>query len=124
MDDADHMVNRVEAYVRNYNLDDLDGLCSLFAENAVVEDPVGTTPRVGEAAVRELFSAGIASGARLTLAGPVRCAAGHAAFAFYVDLDWEGRATRIDVIDVFTFDAEGKVRDMKAYFGAANMEAA
>ncbi len=124
MVDADHMVAAVEAYVRSYNRSDLDGVCAVFAEDAVVEDPVGTPPRLGQAALREFFAVGIAAGARLTLDGPVRCADGHAAFVFHVDLEWDGKATRIDVIDVFTFDNEGKVASMKAYFGAANMGAA
>jgi steroid delta-isomerase len=124
MVDADHMVAAVEAYVRSYNRSDLDGVCAVFAGEAMVEDPVGTPPKVGQAALREFFAVGIAAGARLTLDGPVRCADGHAAFAFHVDLDWDGKATRIDVIDVFTFDPQGKVAHMKAYFGPANMGAA
>jgi steroid Delta-isomerase len=122
--DADRMVAAVEAYIGSYNRADLDGVCAVFAEDAVVEDPVGTPPRVGQAALREFFAVGIDAGARLTLDGPVRCADGHAAFAFHVDLHWDGRSTRIDVIDVFSFDAQGKVVNMKAYFGPANMGAA
>lgn len=122
--DTDRMVAAVEAYVTSYNRGDLDGVCAVFAEDAIVEDPVGTPPRVGQAALREFFAVGIQAGARLTLDGPVRCAAGHAAFAFHVDLHWDGADTRIDVIDVFTFDPHGKVTDMKAYFGPADMGAA
>lgn len=124
MVDAVNMVAAVEAYVRSYNRRDLDGVCAVFAEDAVVEDPVGTPPRAGQAALREFFAVGIEAGARLTLDGPVRCAADNAAFAFHVNLDWEGQATRIDVIDVFTFDSQGKVANMKAYFGPANTGAA
>ncbi len=124
MPDADRMVAAVEAYVTSYNRGDLDGICAVFAEDAVVEDPVGTPPRIGQAALREFFAVGVAAGARLTLDGPVRCAAGHAAFPFHVDLHWDGTDTRIDVIDVFAFDAHGKVTGMTAYFGPANMGAA
>lgn len=124
MVDADHMVAAVKAYVRSYNRRDLDGVCAVFAEDAAVEDPVGTPARIGQAALREFFAVGIDAGARLTLDGPVRCADGHAAFAFHVNLHWDGTDTRIDVIDIFTFDAEGKVANMKAYFGPANMGAA
>ena len=46
-------------------------LCGYSGEFA----PVGTPPRVGQAALREFFAIGIAAGARLTLDGPVRCAA-------------------------------------------------
>jgi steroid Delta-isomerase len=124
MTSPDQMFAAVEAYIASYNRADLDGLCAVFAEDAVVEDPVGTPLQAGQAALREFFAVGMKAGARLTLDGPVRCAHGHAAFAFHVDLHWDGRATRIDVIDVFTFDAQGKVVSMKAYFGLANTGAA
>jgi steroid delta-isomerase len=124
MASADQMVSAVEAYIGSYNRGDLDGVCAVFAEDAVVEDPVSSPPRTGQAALREFFAVGIAAGARLTLDGPVRCAADHAAFPFHVELHWDGKTTRIDVIDVFTFDAQGKVSGMKAYFGPTNMGAA
>ena len=47
--DTERMVAAVEAYVTSYNRADLDGVCAVFAEDAVVEDPVGTPPRVGQA---------------------------------------------------------------------------
>ena len=121
MVDAQRMTAAVEAYVESYNRGDITALCAVFAENAVVEDPVGTPPRIGQAALREFFAIGITAGAQLTLDGPVRCAKGHATFAFHVDLHWDGADTRIDVIDVFAFDRHGKVKSMKAFFGPDNM---
>ena len=111
----------VEAYVANYNRGDTEGLLSLFAADAKVEDPVGSPPRTSKEAIRELFAGGIAAGARLHLDGPIRIAASHAAFPFHVALEWEGRATRIDVIDIFRFDENGKIAEMRAFFGAGNM---
>jgi steroid delta-isomerase len=42
---------------------------------------------------------------------------------FCVDLDWAGQARTIEVIDVMEFDADGRIRSMKAYWGEANMVA-
>jgi steroid delta-isomerase len=124
MPSEDAMVAAVEAYVARYNAADLDGVVNLFAPEAVVEDPVGTPARRGRAALREFFAVGIAAGARLTLDGPVRVAADSAAFPFHVSLEWEGQATRIDVIDVFRFDETGRIADMRAFFGRRNTHAA
>jgi steroid Delta-isomerase len=107
----------------SYNRGDLDGVCAVFAEDAVVEDPVGTPPRVGQAAMREFFASRDrgwrAPDARR--AGALRCRSCRLRLSCRSALGRQN--TRIDVIDVFTFDAEGKVSGMKAYFGPANMGA-
>ncbi len=115
-------IEAVEAYIAAYGRGDLDGVVAVFAEHAIVEDPVGSPPLVGKAAIRDFMAVGIAMGAKLTLEGPIRCAGDFAAFPFVVTLDIEGRATRIEVIDVFRFDADGKVAEMRAFFGPENMK--
>ena len=47
----------------------------------------------------------------------MRCAGNAAAFAFEVHV----AGMKIEVIDVFEFDAEGKVVSMKAYWGQENI---
>lgn len=117
---AEQMEAAVRTYVDSYNRGDLAGIVDLFSTGATVEDPVGTPVKQGHEALREFFQVGVEAGARLHLDGPVRCADRFAAFPFHVDLAWDGAATRIDVIDVFEFDAQGKVIAMKAFFGPAN----
>lgn len=114
----------VEAYVSNYNHGNLDGIVALFASDASVEDPVGTEPKVGHDALRAFFGVGIEAGARLQLDGTVRVAANYAAFPFHVTLEWDGQLTRIDVIDTFKFNHDGKIAEMRAFFGAKNTGAA
>lgn len=114
----------VQSYVDSYNRGDLDAIVDLFAEDATVEDPVGSPLKNGHGEITGFFKAGIDMGAKLTLDGPVRCVANNAAFAFHVTLDWDGKTTRIDVIDTFRFDEVGKVVEMRAFFGPQNMGAA
>lgn len=121
MPDALQMQSAVQSYVDCYNRGDLDGVVGLFAPDATVEDPVGSPIKTGRDEIREFFGAGIAMSAKLALDGPVRCAADHAAFAFHVTLDWEEQETRIDVIDLFRFNDDGKVVEMRAFFGPDNM---
>ena len=111
----------VHAYVEAFARGDAAMVAALFADDASVEDPVGTPPRRGKAAIAEFYRASMATGAKLTLDSPVRAAADHAAFAFHVDLDWDGVRQRIDVIDLFRFDAVGKITEKRAFFGPANM---
>lgn len=123
MPDAATMESAVRAYVEAYGRGDLDGIVALFAEDAVVEDPVGTPPRIGRAAIREFFAVGVALGARLMLDGPIRVVGDCAVFPFHVRLNWEGQPTRIDVIDLFRFNPDGRIAEMRAYFGPTNMSA-
>lgn len=124
MPSAEAMIAAVHAYVEAFARGDADMAAALFADDASVEDPIGTPLKVGKAAIADFYRASIATGAKLTLTGPVRTAADHAAFAFEVALDWQGQRQRIDVIDIFRFGGDGKIAEMRAFFGPHNMHAA
>ena len=123
MPSPEQMEAAVHTYVEAFAKGDPELAVGIFADNAVIEDPIGTEPRVGKAAIREFYTQSMATGATLHLAGPVRVAAAHAAFAMQVRLHWDGKDMAIDVIDTFAFDDAGKVTAMKAYFGPGNMHA-
>lgn len=124
MPTPEHMTAVVHAYVAGFANGDLDALVSLFAEEATVEDPVGTPPKRGLTEIRAFYAQSLATGAKLELLGDPRCAADYAAFPFAVKLEWGGRRQVIEVIDTFRFDAEGKIAEMRAFFGPANMKSA
>lgn len=111
----------VHEYVAAFAAGAPERVAALFAEGAVVEDPVGSPPKVGHDAILEFYTASMQTGAKLRLEGPIRTCADHAAFAFSVLLNLGGKDMRVDVIDTFRFNAEGKVTEMRAYFGPSNM---
>lgn len=123
MPTPEQMEAAVRAYVAAFDAGDADRAAAIFADDAVVEDPIGSPPRIGKAAIRQFYAESMATGAKLHLAGPIRVATAHAAFAMQVRLHWDGKDMAIDVIDTFAFDDEGKVKEMKAYFGPGNMTA-
>lgn len=110
----------VHAYVDAFERGDPEGVMTLFAEDGVVEDPVGTPPHVGHDAIRAFYTLSMQTGARLRLQQPIRIGSDYAAFAFQVRLTMDGKKLTVDVIDIFRFDADGKVAKMEAYFGPAN----
>lgn len=118
------MQRAVEAYISNYNDGHVERIVALFTPDAVIEDPVGTSPKIGHRDIRELFSSGIAARASLKLDGPVRVAAGYAAFPLHVTLECNALVTRIDVIDIFKFNQSGRIVEMRAIFGAKNISTA
>lgn len=121
MPTPEQMEAAVHAYVAAFAAGDAEAAVSIFAPDASVEDPVGTPPKIGHAAIREFYTASMATGAKLILDGPVRVASDHAAFAFHVALHFNGQDMDIHVIDTFAFNADGKVTEMRAFFGPANM---
>lgn len=117
----EHMQAAVEAYVRALNAADLDAITALYADDAVVEDPVGTAPKRGLAEIRAFYAGSLRLKLQVALEGPVRAVAGEAAFAFSVSFEVQGRKTTIRPIDVFRFDEAGRIVQMRAFFGPGNI---
>ncbi|WEK42015.1 MAG: nuclear transport factor 2 family protein [Candidatus Sphingomonas colombiensis] len=118
------MIDTVHAYVAAFDRGDPAAVTALFAADATVEDPVGTEPKRGRQAILDFYTQSMATGAKLALQGPVRAVVPYAAFAFQVALHHEGSDLTVDVIDIFRFDADGKIAAMTAYFGPSNMREA
>lgn len=107
----------VNRYVEAFDKADINIIRGIYADDATVEDPVGTDLHVGIDAICAFYEAGLASGVKLELTGPVRSAGNTAAFPFQVQMT----GMSIDIIDVFEFNDAGKVSSMKAYWGPENM---
>lgn len=123
MPTPDQMTAAVHAYVAAFDAGDPEMAVAIFADNAVIEDPIGSPARIGTDAIRQFYTESMATGAKLHLSGQIRVATAHAAFAMQVRLHWDGSDMAIDVIDTFAFNEDGKVTEMKAYFGPTNMTA-
>jgi len=111
----------VRAYIRALNAADLDAIVSLYADDAVVEDPVGSPPKRGLSEIRAFYASSLQMQLQVELEGEVRAVGNEAAFAFSVSFDAQGRRTTIRPIDLFRFDAAGRITAMRAFFGAANI---
>jgi steroid Delta-isomerase len=117
------MKQALQAYIDAFNRVDVEGIIALYADNATVEDPVGSEVKAGKQKIAEFYRMAIKSGAKLKLAAPIRASHGNsAAMAFDVELNMpQGRAV-IRVIDVMSFDEQGKFASMRAYWGPSDME--
>lgn len=114
--DTAHMVSVVNKYIQAVSTDDLGLIEEIYASNASVEDPVGSPVLEGIEAILGFYGKFKGLGVTLSLKDTPKCAGNSVAFPFVAKI---GPST-IDVIDVFEFDAEGKVVSMKAYWGAEN----
>lgn len=109
----------VHQYVEAFEKADINIIKALYADNATVEDPVGTDAHTGIEAIIAFYEGALQSGVKLTLTGTPRCAGNSVAFPFMVKAPGMG----IEVIDVFEFNEAGKVCSMRAYWGEENVTA-
>lgn len=103
-----------QRYVSLVGDENVDALIELFADDCTVEDPVGSDARIGKDAVHAFFVTLPDAGVSAELTGPVRAVpdAKTAAFPFAID----SAGFVMQVIDVMTFDDEGRITSMKAYW--------
>lgn len=116
---AEHMRDVLARYVDCLTRGDDDGIMALYADDAVVEDPVGSPPRRGREEIAELYRSA-AGKVRLELDGRVRVAANSAAAPMIGrPLGMPGMV--VEIVDVMTFDDEGRITSMRAYWGPATI---
>ena len=124
--DAATIRSAVEAYTGAFTRRDRDALLALFAEDAWIEDPVGTPRREGREAIGAFFDemTALADATELRLTGPVRAVAGECAFPMQARPTMGGSTMVIDIIDVMTFDDAGLITTMRAFWDPAEMHPA
>jgi len=107
----------VHRYVEAFDQADIEIIKEIYADDAVVEDPVGTEAHVGIDAICGFYEGALASGAKLVLTGNPRCAGNAVAFPFEARMP----GMVMQIIDVFEFNEAGKVIQMRAYWDKDNM---
>ena len=117
--EASDKIAVVHKYVEAFDKQSVDLIREIYAEDATVEDPVGSPVHEGIEAICGFYEGALASGAKLELTGPARCAGNAVAFPFAAVMP----GMRMEIIDVFEFNDAGKVVSMKAYWGPENNNA-
>jgi steroid delta-isomerase len=110
------LLSIVETYVTAYNTDDPDLLGSLLADSAVLVDPVGTDAHVGRAAIRAFWDMvhGLSGHIGLTAKHVFVCGG---EVGMIIEIEAAGMI--LDAIDIFTFDDDGKITSVRAYWDLA-----
>lgn len=103
---------------------DVDGVVALFADNATIEDPVGSPVLSGRDAVVKFYQGACATGVKINLlSGPYGSFGNSVAMTAEVLVTIPGQGpTRIELVEVMEFDAQGKVSAMRAYWGQEDMK--
>lgn len=112
------LIKAVHGYIEAFEKSDINLIRNLYAENATLEDPVGSPPRKGIEQILEFYKPALTSGMKLKLIGKPRCAGNSVAFEFEAAMP----GMMISPIDVFELNADGKIERMRAYWSMENLE--
>lgn len=111
----------VERYLAELAKGDADAIADLYAGDATVEDPVGGEVHIGRQAIHGFYS-NVPGTGNETEVVTLRTLGHEAAFFWRLTVDLgDGGKLRIDIISTMTFDDEGKIASMKAYWGPDNL---
>lgn len=115
MASADDIRSTVSKYLDAVGSGTSADVAALYADDATLEDPVGTEPLVGREAIEKFYSALDAVQNKTELLS-VRVAGNSAAFAFRVVTDTGEQTITIEPIDVMTFDDQARITSMRAFW--------
>ncbi|GAB5452921.1 MAG: nuclear transport factor 2 family protein [Halioglobus sp.] len=118
------MVATVKSYLAGFEKKDLESIIDLYADDCWIEDPVGTERKHGKDALREFYQVAIDLGAIGSLESEIRVAGNEVAFAFTMNVDTGEGIFSTRPIDIMTFNEEGKITTMRAFWGPLNQSMA
>jgi steroid delta-isomerase len=116
----------IDAYLAAFSAGDKDGWVQLFAPDAWIEDPVGTPRRTGREAIGAFFDEmfTVPDSIELRPLGIRIAVDAEAAFTMQARARIGDDTFVVDIIDVMTFDPEGKITTMRAFFDPTAMRPA
>jgi steroid Delta-isomerase len=116
MPSAEAITEAVNQYLETVSQKRPDDIAALYAEDATVEDPVGGDVHIGRQAIRGFYTTVEGVDAKTEVV-TLRALGNEAAFFWRLMI---GGMT-IEIISVMTFDDDGKIASMKAYWGPENI---
>ncbi len=115
------MCEAIDRYFAAWSSLDPTACAACFTSDARVQDPYGTTPRQGEAALKDFFN-GIAKALReMQLRAESMYPSGNRAAVVFrgTGVGMNGKPVSVTGVDVFEFNHAGKITNLWAYWDAA-----
>jgi steroid delta-isomerase len=112
------VASTIARYQSTFSAGDREGWLALFADDAVVEDPVGSPPRKGREEIGNFWDevhARLDEASVLMTQGPAVCGL-EAAWAFALTVRAGEFTVQLEIIDHGTFDDDGRIRSIRAFW--------
>jgi steroid delta-isomerase len=119
----DVICETIERYQKTFSANDRDGWLALWADDGVLEDPVGSAPRRGRAALEAFWDeihAGDTHGTVAMVQGPQVCGL-EAAWAFALTLPAGTKTVTVPIIDFGEFTEDGRICHVRAFWSEASV---
>ncbi|MFI6754124.1 nuclear transport factor 2 family protein [Rhodococcus coprophilus] len=113
----DRIRTTVTEYLRRIEASSAAGIADLYTDTATVADPVGSDVRKGREEILPLYAA-LESSRNKTELLTLKIAGNEAAFHFRVTSEVAGTEYVFEPIDVMTFDDDGRITSMRAFWSA------
>lgn len=110
-----------QVYANAVSGDDVEAVLVLYSDTAEIEDPVGSEVLTGKDQLRDFYIAAVESIEKIELESAPRVKGLKAACAMRAYPKGMNLKFHIEIISVLTFDTEGKITQMVAYWGDQNM---
>ena len=119
MPTVDQMHAVAQAYVDAYKRNDRDAVVSLFAPDAVFEDPVGQPPHDGHDGIAKFWDETHALASIELVPRDVIVCGREMVMLFEVHATVGDSTMIMDAVDVFVVGDDGKISSLKAYWDMA-----
>ncbi|PXX08781.1 nuclear transport factor 2 family protein [Mycolicibacterium moriokaense] len=116
MPSAEDITEAVNRYLETVSQGRPDDIAALYADDATIEDPVGSDVHIGQEAIRGFYKAVEGANATTEMV-TLRVLGSEAAYFWRLMI---GGMT-IEIISVMTFNEDAKIASMKAYWGPDNI---
>lgn len=126
MADPERINATIDAYMAAFSAGDRDAYLGCFAEDAWIEDPVGSPRRRGRDGIGGFWDEthGLSEAIELRPLGLRVVVGNEATFTMQARPTMAGATYALDIIDHMTFDEAGKIATMRAFFDPATMRPA
>jgi steroid Delta-isomerase len=111
----------VQRYLELAAAGNVDGIVDLYADDATVEDPVGSEVHIGRQAIHGFYSQ-IPDTEKSADVVSLRTLGNEAAFFWTLTVGLGDGRIGIEIISTMTFNGDGKIASMKAYWGPENIK--
>ncbi len=118
MPTADQIRDAVHTYAELFTAGDREAWLDLWADDATLEDPVGTPAHHGRAGIGGFWDLvhSLAQGIELQILEPLKIAGSEAAFVVRIITDLGDTRMFVDVIETQRYDEDGKLTAMRAFW--------
>lgn len=121
MTEYQNAVKIADTYMQAMGEGDYETVAALYADDARLEDPIGSEVLTGKQAITAFYKEATANDLVFKRTGPVRYANHEMVFPFECVVTSGELKMKIEIIDHFVINDDGLIASMRAFWGQETM---